>query len=281
MNAQTLRPASLTLAVTEPADADFDLDALLAPGITGEVIYAPPGICRQRNAALHRVGPDIDHVVFWDDDFYPSRHALEGVALGFAWYPDVAGITGDLIADGIKSPGIAPEDARAMLDRHDAANTPDPARAPRITRDTFGLYGCNMAVRASAMDGLRFDEKLPVYGWQEDVDFACQLPGRRVEMETFTGVHLGTKGGRDTSGERLGYSQIANPHYLWRKGTLTFGFAAHLVLRNVLANTVRSLRPEPWIDRRARLRGNWIGLRDVVFGRANPERILNWPHAAQ
>jgi hypothetical protein len=33
-----------------------------------------------------------------------------------------------------------------------------------------------MAFRYQAIDGERFDENLPLYGWQEDVDFAAALP---------------------------------------------------------------------------------------------------------
>lgn len=281
LNAQTLRPVTFTLAVTEPADADFDLSEELHPQIAGELILSPPGSCRQRNAALDRIGADIDYVVFWDDDFYPSRHALAAVAHGFARYPDVDGITGDLIADGIGSSGIPQAEARSMLAAWDNSRRPEDTAAPRITRDTFGLYGCNMAYRRDRVTDLRFDERLPLYGWQEDVDFASQLPGRRVEMTEFTGVHLGTKTGREINGERLGYSQVVNPHYLWRKGTLSAGFSGRLVAGNIAANLVKSLRPEPWIDRKGRLYGNLVGLRDILFGRANPEQILNWRRAAR
>ena len=70
-------------------------------------------------------------------------------------------------------------------------------------------------------EGVRFDENLPLYGWAEDVDFCRQLAtyGRIVENARTTGVHLGSNSGR-TSGVCFGYSQIANPLYLWRKGTL-------------------------------------------------------------
>ena len=47
-------------------------------------------------------------------------------------------------------------------------------------------------------------------------------------------------------------------------------------LRNMAANHARALRPEPWIDRAGRMRGNWRGLGDILAGRADPERILQW-----
>jgi hypothetical protein len=39
-------------------------------------------------------------------------------------------------------------------------------------------------------------------------------------------------------------------------------------------NLVRSVWPEPYIDRRGRLRGNILALRDLVRGGMIPERIL-------
>ena len=68
--------------------------------------------------------------------------------------------------------------------------------------------------------GLRFDDNLPLYGWLEDIDFARSIApyGRVVKSMLLRGVHLGVKRGR-TSGVKLGYSQIANPLYMLRKGT--------------------------------------------------------------
>ncbi|MEM8728769.1 MAG: family 2 glycosyl transferase [Pseudomonadota bacterium] len=276
LNRQTLKPVVLVIAVTDPSDAMFDLGGLLDREIDGRILISPPGSCAQRNAALRALPTDIDYVVSYDDDFYPSRHALEGLATTFAHHRDVDGVTGLLIADGIGGPGLSASEADRMLQDWDAAHPCDRTVAPQIMRDTLGLYGCNMAFRARAAAGLEFDERLPLYGWQEDVDFAAQLPGRRVETPAFTGVHLGTKSGREANGERLGYSQVVNPFFLWRKGNVTLGHALHLALRNMAANHAKSLRPEPWVDRVGRLRGNWIGLGAILTGRANPERILTW-----
>ena len=276
LNRQSLLPVALVIAVTAPEDADFDLDTLLDPRIDGCILIAPPGSCAQRNAALRALPEGIDHVVCYDDDFFPSRHALAGLADVMACHRDVDGVTGALIADGISGPGIAPETARRMLDDWDMAHPRAPGVVPEIRRDTLGLYGCNMAFRRAAIAGIEFDERLPLYGWQEDVDFAARLPGRRIETPAFTGVHLGTKTGREANGERLGYSQVVNMHYLWRKGNVTAGHALALALRNMAANHARALRPEPWIDRAGRMRGNWRGLGDILAGRADPERILQW-----
>ena len=74
------------------------------------------------------------------------------------------------------------------------------------------------------------------------------------------------------SGVKLGYSQVANPIYLSRKGTMSPGYSARMLSKNMLANAVGSLRPEPMIDRAGRLRGNLIALGDVLRGRVTPER---------
>jgi len=132
-----------------------------------------------------------------------------------------------------------------------------------------------MACRVAVIGSARFDEASPLCGWQEDIDFAAQIEGERIKTDAFAGVHRGAKSGRETAGQRLGYSQIANPWYLWRKGTMTPRFALRLATRNMAANHLKSLRPEPWIDRRARAAGNWRALFDILRGRAHPERILS------
>ena len=103
----------------------------------------------------------------------------------------------------------------------------------------------------------QFDEALPFYAWQEDIDFSRQLAsfGRIVRADALTGVHLGVKRGR-TSGVRFGYSQIANPIYFIRKGTVSLSFGGRTMTKNLLANVIRTLHPEAHIDRRGRLKGN-------------------------
>jgi GT2 family glycosyltransferase len=262
---QTLAPARIILSVTTERD-------LPPPHLRpqAEVVLARRGLPAQRNAGIDHLAGDADVVVFFDDDFVPSRHAVAGIGRLFADHPAIVGATGVVLADGINTPGIPYTRAETIVAAHDRRG----ARAPAQLRDVPDLYGCNMAYRLSALDGLRFDERLKLYGWQEDVDFAVQVSrrGRTVKTDAFTGVHLGTKSGR-TSGVRLGYSQVHNPMYLWRKGTMPTAKAWRLMLRNMATNHVRSLWPEPWVDRIGRVRGNWLGLADVLRGRLTPERI--------
>jgi hypothetical protein len=44
---------------------------------------------------------------------------------------------------------------------------------------------------------------------------------------------------------------------------------------NIAINLLRSLRAEPWVDRRGRLHGNARALTDLVLGRLDPRRILS------
>ena len=73
---QTLRPAQVILSVEKRADAPP------SQGLPFQVehLFGPRGSCVQRNRGLDRLRPDIDAVVFYDDDFIPSRYAIAGVA---------------------------------------------------------------------------------------------------------------------------------------------------------------------------------------------------------
>jgi GT2 family glycosyltransferase len=215
---------------------------------------------------------DCDLLVFFDDDFLPATGWLAAIEATFAAHPGIVAATGHVVADGIKGPGLSPHDGRALL----RADPGSPANA--TLAETYNAYGCNMALRLAPMraHALAFDEALPLYGWYEDIDLCRRLAphGRIVRVPAARGVHLGTKLGR-TSGLRLGYSQIANPAYLARKGSYAWRRALASMARNLAANLARSAAPEPWVDRSGRLRGNLIALSDLLRGRADPRRVLD------
>jgi hypothetical protein len=122
---------------------------------------------------------------------------------------------------------------------------------------------------------LRFDERLPLYGWLEDLDLSTRLSrrGTLYHASALRGVHRGVKRGR-TSGVRFGYSQIANPLYLLVRGRAPVHYAFANICRNLAANLLRVSKPEPWVDRKGRLKGNGLAAWDLVRGRLKPERIL-------
>lgn len=258
---QVRPPDRLLVCYASPDDI-----AAVAPG-SAELVPSSPGIAAQRNRVVELVD-DCDIIVFFDDDFLPAPRWLRQAETLFAAQGDVVVMTGAVIADGIKGPGITPETARALLLRD---------RGGAGIATVGNGYGCNMALRLAPMrqHRLLFDERLPLYGWYEDVDLTRRLGafGRIVRDNTARGVHLGVKIGRVT-GTRTGYSQIANPIYLAGKGSCPPFFALCSIARNVAANLGRSIRPEPWVDRRGRLVGNCLALADLVRGRLSPERIL-------
>lgn len=264
---QSRLPDAVVVVIASPDDIDLSQQEGLPFQL--EVMQSPRGLTIQRNAALSMLKPE-DILLFLDDDFVMSPDYLENLERLFAEDRSIAMTTGKVLADGIHGPGIDHDEG--------AARAFDPAGRPsKEPKDIYNCYGCNMALRGSIVvsTGIRFDEQLKLYGWLEDVDFSRQMAahGRIVQADQLQGVHLGTKTGR-SKGLFLGYSQIANPYYLYRKGTMVLHRALNIVLRNIFKNLIGSLRPEPEIDRWGRLKGNFAALYDLCHGRLRPENVL-------
>jgi GT2 family glycosyltransferase len=250
-------------------------DSHVAPFVSDKFkvsyVFGKKGLCAQRNQALEQVLGRFDIISFFDDDFLPARHYLERLVRAFEERPDWAVIMGHAVADGAHNEGLTFEQGVAILEEAEARDYGEP-----VITDHVGAYGCNMSMRAAVIGETRFDERLPLYGWQEDIDFTSQLRrhGKVVGLSILPGVHLGAKSGR-VSGVRLGYSQVVNPIYLVKKGTVPASFAYELMGRNVIANIVRSFWPERYIDRWGRLKGNLLAASHVIRGKVNPEHILH------
>ena len=269
MNNQKRLPDLMILSVA--GAEDVDVTKLPQMPFPVRVVTGSKGASIQRNRAMAELNVR-DIVVFLDDDFLMAPDYLAQVERIFSDHPDIAVLTGDVLADGICGRGFdTATGARLLAERDDGIRT-------HGMKDVYNAYGCNMSIRmgAVAQAKLGFDDHLPLYGWLEDLDFSRRLAafGRIAQADDLKGVHLGTKTGR-TTGTRVGYSQIANPIYLVRKGSMKAWRAQWIMCRNILSNLVKSLRPEPWIDRRGRLKGNLIAARDMVAGRLSPGRILD------
>ena len=261
---QTVRPDQVILSGSCDADiGPYDADELRV-----DVLIGSAGSSVQRNRALDALAPDIDVVVFFDDDFAPERHWVEQCARVFAADPALAGLSGRTLRDGAQGQPATWDEALALIDgAHDEARQRPPLRA------CDELYGCNMACRAHAIADLRFDERLVLYGWLEDKDFSRRLArsGRLAYCDYLLGVHLGLRGGR-VSGRRYGYSQVVNAMYLCRKGVMSRKETASNIVRALGMNCLKSMRPEAHLDRRGRLIGNVIGIADLCIGAVRPER---------
>jgi GT2 family glycosyltransferase len=264
---QSRLPDEVVISAVESSD----VPGLPALGFPVKVLLGPAGSCRQRNNGIEYLSGRVDIIMFLDDDFWMGFSYLEELGRLFGSDCSIVGATGKVIADGATSAGFSVAQAEAMLRRHQDHVGPEHP----VTVEVLDTYGCNMAFRTRSIDTIRFDERLPLYGWQEDVDFSAQVrkAGRLVKADAIWGVHLGTKMGK-TSGVRFGYSQVINPLYVYRKGNMRPSAAGSLILRNITANIVKSLVPEPYIDRRGRLRGNLLGLAHILQGRLDPTQVL-------
>ncbi|CAL4869853.1 hypothetical protein MMA231_04145 (plasmid) [Asticcacaulis sp. MM231] len=258
-----------SLYLCPAASTDLDLDALTDYPCPSKVVQGERGLPAQRNAILRALG-DEDIVVFFDDDYLPEPGFLAELETLFARHPDLVIATGHVLADGAQGPGILYDDAVRLIQA-----------LPPLTTDrletTFGGYGCNMAVRVCVMREARveFDERLPLYAWWEDIDFSRRLApfGQIKQSFRLRGVHLGSKTGR-SPGKRLGYSQVANLLYMVKKGSIPRGVAYGQISKHLVANLVKSLRPEPWVDRPGRVAGNFLALTDALRGVVDPGKIL-------
>jgi len=262
---QTRRPDRVIVVGADATDVE---GVATCSDLPVDILLWEKGLTKQRNRGLDHIEDREGIVVFFDDDFVPSEDYLSKLADIFDQSTDLVGVTGRAIQDGVNGKGISFDEAVAIIDRH----VPEPIAAVHPRQ---ALYGCNMAIRLLSAKDIRFDERLPLYGWQEDIDFTYQLGkrGRLVRDDRLTGVHMGIKAGR-SSGKRLGYSQIANPFYLLRKRTIPRKRAYRIMWRNVASNIIRSVKPEAHVDRRGRLFGNLLALRDLVSGHLRPERIF-------
>jgi GT2 family glycosyltransferase len=262
---QTRPPDAVFICGTKPQD----VEGVAAADPNAILLEAPAGLPRQRNAII-AAAKAADIIAFFDDDFVADPSYLAVIERHMISDPSIMVATGHVSADGIGSSGLTPAEGRQIIATQYAQRDE--------CEEVFSGYGCNMSVRTAPMHshGVLFDERLPLYGWQEDVDLSRRLAafGRVVRLPAATGVHLGVKHGRG-SGVRLGYSQVANPIYLSQKhcGYPLKRAFVHIA-RNLAMNTIRSVRPEQYIDRRGRLRGNILALRDFICRRMAPERAL-------
>jgi len=264
---QRRKPDRTVVAYVGPEDIDEPVRGV-------EYLISEPGLTTQRNAILDALG-DCDVVVFFDDDFFCVPEYLAVTERIFEKEPDCVVTTGRVVADGANGAGYTMSQAHAVLRRFLVQES---AASLMRTEKAFNGYGCNMGLRLAPMreHGIRFDERLPLYGWYEDLD-ATRALGRHgsiLKLNGARGVHLGVKAGR-LPGVRLGYSQVANSVYLARKGTYPWSHALPSLLRHTAKNLVMSAMPEPWVDRWGRFRGNLLALSDWLRGRLDPRRILD------
>lgn len=238
------------------------------------------GLTSQRNAGLEAlrgrgllgVAEGRFFCAFFDDAFRPTPGWLARAAARLA-LGDAVGLTGRILADGVKRGGIDEVEALAWL-RHERPPEPHWASGDAEFR-VSSAYGCNMAFLDTVVQAMRFDEMLPLYGWQEDRDYTGMAShlGSVIYFPGCEGVHLGVPGAR-VSGARFGYSQVANLFYLMGKKTVGRLIGIRMIAWAIGANLLRSARRHEQIDYRGRLRGNLLAILDIARRRSSPLKIL-------
>jgi GT2 family glycosyltransferase len=265
---QTLQPAQVLLSV--PAAEHVEPTTLALPKV--ERVLSSVGLTAQRNAGVAHVDPEADLVAFFDDDVELAPDCLERAATTFDAYPGLCLLTGDVLDDGARRGGIPREEARRII-----AATPAFRPGETVTlHPVVSAYGCNMVVRRSVLTQVKFDERLPLYSWLEDLDFShyCRQLGDVAYCAQMRLVHLAAISGR-VSGHRFGFSQIMNSFYLNQKGSLPLKkMLVHCWAKPIIANLVLGLLPAGRINRRGRLAGNLIALAQVMRNHVCPEYIL-------
>ena len=267
---QTVLPDVVVVSASDPSDIKRNnCDAL-----NMKTVFGSPGLTAQRNRALSLVRGKCDIVVFFDDDFIPSRFWIERIQILLATYPEVGCVTGRILVDGVKTGGLEWSYGHAVVDNEDRRMA---SMNNHGTQHPSSPYGCNMAFRATTIAHLWFDERLALYGWMEDRDFGFRVAARAkaISTDVVWGVHLGARSGR-VSGIKFGYSQVVNPWYLRKKGVLKPFEVCKSVVFGLAANSLGTIFLSSHIDRWGRLKGNIIGIKDIMLSRWAPERATEF-----
>jgi GT2 family glycosyltransferase len=264
---QTQAPREIIISLV--SESDCTEAAKRDPDI--KVVYGPPGSTFQRNTGMRAIAPQSEYVLFLDDDMALSRHYLENCANVMEGHRDIV-----LIAGNVLELDTTRHAAERMIGEFDAVPP-----AQKLT-PVCHANGCNMFARAANAKTVLFDENLPLYALNEDYDWSRRLAarGRIVHASACAVVHLRTTVGR-VSDRRFGYSQIANPYYLWRKGSIDHlsrvlkRHWGHAVPMNIFWSVFRSRSGPDRSQRRERLRGNLTAFVDIARGHCTPNRILD------
>ncbi len=264
---QTHRPSEILISTPSEnhvASATFQL-----PGV--RVLRSRPGLPAQRNDALSQTSSEADLICFLDDDMELCSTYLAQIVDLFQNDPAAVIASGYLLHDGGISTPIDRQSAIDLCKKFESQAMQGNSRRSEYRR--FG-YGCNMTVRARSVKGIKFDESLPLYAWLEDSDYSFHCTsGTRTALTCLNAVavHLGWQGGR-VSGYRLGFSQIVNPIYIWKKArvfSLPY-LVRQFWLRCLIGNVLGTIAGNKEEDRLGRLRGNLLGLHHIGTGRCDP-----------
>ena len=183
-------PDDIIVSAVDPADIP-EIDPSIAKV---RKVFGNAGLTCQRNRGMSYLIDTTDVIIFIDDDFVVGDDYFLNLERIFERDRSIIGVNGEVIADGANSAGLTFEEGLRLAEQHSQHKK----KAAPVMQEITGAYGCNMAFRAVEIGSVQFDERLPLYGWQEDLDFCGALrgSGRIVKTDMVWGVHLGTKRGK-------------------------------------------------------------------------------------
>ena len=267
--ARQSRPADeILLSVVDP-EQDLKAETLKVPGV--RIVIGPLGSSFQRNTGIASVHPDCDLISFLDDDVELHPNYLRNGCGFMEHHPEIVAISdGGMIANGTPN---------GELSRSEAIRLVESSREDSSGRYQLrsGLYGCDMIVRRSAAEQTLFDTRMLYYALYEDLDFGARC-ARLGLLAGFTGcqiVHLATRTSKFPA-RRYGYAHVMNGFYLWRKGSQSALSFLRATMKGFVANACGMIvirRGISRAQRRERLWGNILGLRDIMIHGAKPEQI--------
>lgn len=249
-----------------------------------EIFVSPKvGSCIQRNYALDQLTGEDQIVLFIDDDIALEKLYFKKLIRLFEDRPAVIGVSANVLVNG----NIDWDDAVSLLKDGELAKA-----IPSEVRNKgkhWVCHGCNMAFRSSVLQKERFDEELPLYSYGEDYDISVRVARHGLVGKVDYGlgaVHLEHREGRVSEFQR-GYSIVANNFYFLRKRVshqpLWLGylrFCSVIVLKEALIDLGSAARQKCLgksdFDHVGRFAGRMLGLKDLIFGRLAPGRILEF-----
>ena len=124
------------------------------PAVT--IVQGQTGLTRQRNAGLSAVPSATEYLLFLDDDTELAPNYLESMERLFGGRDELAAASGVFAMDGL---GIA-----RPLSRTEVMAAITKQAFEHRTEPAEGLTGCNIFVRRTVAESVRFDERLPLSG---------------------------------------------------------------------------------------------------------------------
>ena len=251
-----------------------DISAAIATDFRVRSVFGSVGLTCQRNRGISCLIDTADVIAFIDDDFLVGDDYFLNMERIFEQDDSIVGVNGEIIADGANSPGFTFEEGLRLGQQYRLRKTMP------VTRELSGRYaeGCNgiIACRTANIGSIRFDEPLPLYGWQEDLDFcgALRRSGRLVRTNLVWGIHLRTKRGKGSEVRTRVFTGCQSSLYCSGRATCHLPMHSNWLRRTSSPTRIKSIRPESYVDRRGRLRGNFIGMFHLMTGRLTPEYIL-------